>query len=101
MFYNEQVQIKFSKDQVHPGEVVSLEVKAESGSLCSVRSVDKGLLLHEHHDKFNLPNQMVCILKTNPLKYILLIWFIELRFIKQHIMDSFGAFTSIPVSKGD
>lgn len=56
---NNKVQIKFSKDQVHPGEVVSLEVKAESGSLCSVRSVDKGLLLHEHHDKFNLPNQMI------------------------------------------
>ncbi|XP_040178089.1 alpha-2-macroglobulin-like protein 1 [Rana temporaria] len=56
---NNKVQIKFSKDQVYPGEVVSLEVKAESGSLCSVRSVDKGLLLHNHHDKFNLPTSMI------------------------------------------
>ncbi|XP_040293175.1 alpha-2-macroglobulin-like protein 1 [Bufo bufo] len=36
-----KIQLKFSKDEVHPGEKVSLEVQADSGSFCSVRSLDK------------------------------------------------------------
>ncbi|XP_018426805.1 PREDICTED: alpha-2-macroglobulin-like protein 1 [Nanorana parkeri] len=56
---NNKVQLKYSKDEVHPGEMVSLEVKAESGSFCSVRSVDKGVLLHKQHEKFNLPTMMI------------------------------------------
>ncbi|XP_072280491.1 alpha-2-macroglobulin-like protein 1 [Pyxicephalus adspersus] len=56
---NNKVQLKFSKDQVHPGEKVSLEVKAESGSLCSVRSVDKGVLLRKGHQKLNLPSSVI------------------------------------------
>ncbi|KAG9468310.1 hypothetical protein GDO78_023006, partial [Eleutherodactylus coqui] len=44
-----KVTLKFSKEEVRTGEKVSLEVQADSGSLCSVRSVDKGLLLDRKH----------------------------------------------------
>ncbi|XP_069836268.1 alpha-2-macroglobulin-like [Dendropsophus ebraccatus] len=43
---SKKVQLKFSEEQVHPGESVNLEVSASAGSLCSIRSVDKGHLLH-------------------------------------------------------
>ncbi|KAM4034381.1 alpha-2-macroglobulin-like protein 1 [Anomaloglossus baeobatrachus] len=48
-----KVELKFSKQEVRPGEKVNLEVQAGSGSLCSVRSVDKGLLLHSKHAKYD------------------------------------------------
>ncbi|XP_056385126.1 alpha-2-macroglobulin-like protein 1 isoform X2 [Hyla sarda] len=41
-----KIKLKFAKEEVQPGEKVNLEVQAEPGSLCSLRSVDKGLLLH-------------------------------------------------------
>ncbi|KAM3913962.1 alpha-2-macroglobulin-like protein 1 [Leptodactylus fuscus] len=44
-----KIQLKFSKNEVRPGEKVKLEVTAGSGSVCSVRSVDKGILLHKPH----------------------------------------------------
>ncbi|XP_068114985.1 alpha-2-macroglobulin-like [Hyperolius riggenbachi] len=40
-----KVELKFSKEQVHPGDKVDLGVTAEPGSYCSVRSLDKGFLL--------------------------------------------------------
>ncbi|XP_073541270.1 alpha-2-macroglobulin-like protein 1 [Phyllobates terribilis] len=48
-----KVALKFSKEEVRPGEKVNLEVQADSGSLCSVRSVDKGLLLRKKHGTFD------------------------------------------------
>ncbi|XP_063818177.1 alpha-2-macroglobulin-like [Pseudophryne corroboree] len=45
-----KVQLSFSEAQVRPGENVNLKVTAESGSWCSVRSVDKGFLLHKPHE---------------------------------------------------
>ncbi|XP_068113921.1 alpha-2-macroglobulin-like [Hyperolius riggenbachi] len=56
---NNKVQLKFSKDEVHPGEKVGLEVKAEPGSLCSVRSVDRGVLLNRKHEAYNLPTDTI------------------------------------------
>ncbi|XP_073541249.1 alpha-1-macroglobulin-like [Phyllobates terribilis] len=47
---NKEVQLKFSEEQVHPGATVSLEVSANAGSLCSVRSVGKGYLLRNPQD---------------------------------------------------
>ncbi|XP_069836198.1 alpha-2-macroglobulin-like [Dendropsophus ebraccatus] len=50
-----KVKLSFSKEEVHPGENVNLEVTAEAGSLCSVRSVDKGYLLkYPHQDSYLL-----------------------------------------------
>ncbi|KAM5140433.1 alpha-2-macroglobulin-like protein 1 [Mantella aurantiaca] len=48
--FGNKVQLKFSQEKVHPGDKVNLEVSAEAGSLCSVRSVDKGYLLQYPHD---------------------------------------------------
>ncbi|XP_075072202.1 alpha-2-macroglobulin-like protein 1 [Mixophyes fleayi] len=45
-----KVQLSFSKEQVRPREKVNLKLTAESGSWCSVRSVDKGFLLHKPHE---------------------------------------------------
>ncbi|XP_069836263.1 alpha-2-macroglobulin-like protein 1 [Dendropsophus ebraccatus] len=45
-----KITLKFNMETVRPGEKVNLEVEAEPGSLCSVRSVDKGLLLHREHN---------------------------------------------------
>ncbi|XP_063818170.1 alpha-2-macroglobulin-like [Pseudophryne corroboree] len=45
-----KVHLSFSEAQVHPGENVNLKVTADSGSWCSVRSVDKGFLLHAPHE---------------------------------------------------
>ncbi|XP_075699317.1 alpha-2-macroglobulin-like protein 1 [Rhinoderma darwinii] len=44
------VKLSFSEQKVRPGENVNLEVTADAGSLCSVRSVDKGYLLEKPHD---------------------------------------------------
>ncbi|XP_069836200.1 alpha-2-macroglobulin-like isoform X2 [Dendropsophus ebraccatus] len=45
-----KVRLSFSKEQVPPGGNVNLEVTADAGSLCSVRSVDKGYLLKNFDD---------------------------------------------------
>ncbi|XP_063290776.1 alpha-2-macroglobulin-like protein 1 [Pelobates fuscus] len=49
--FKNKVELKFSEKKIRPGRKVNLEVKAESGSMCSVRSVDKGLLLHQPHER--------------------------------------------------
>ncbi|XP_075144189.1 alpha-2-macroglobulin-like [Leptodactylus fuscus] len=41
----EKVELKFSEEQVRPGASVNLDVSASAGSLCSIRSLDKGHLL--------------------------------------------------------
>ncbi|XP_044151967.1 alpha-2-macroglobulin-like protein 1 [Bufo gargarizans] len=48
---NEKVQLKFSEEQVRPGASVNLEVSANAGAYCSIRSVDKGYLLQKPHDR--------------------------------------------------
>ncbi|XP_077311291.1 alpha-2-macroglobulin-like protein 1 [Lithobates pipiens] len=53
-----KVQLKFSEEQVHPGGKVNLDVSAEAGSLCSVRSVDKGYLLQYPRDDVSFANQV-------------------------------------------
>ncbi|XP_075699318.1 alpha-2-macroglobulin-like protein 1 [Rhinoderma darwinii] len=57
-----KIELKFSKEKVRPGEKVNLEVRADSGSLCSVRSVDKGLLLHREHETFHTSELMLQIM---------------------------------------
>ncbi|XP_066457063.1 alpha-2-macroglobulin-like [Eleutherodactylus coqui] len=47
---NIKMKLSFSKEEVRPGETVDLEVTADPGSLCSVRSVDKGYLLKNPHE---------------------------------------------------
>ncbi|KAG8541458.1 hypothetical protein GDO81_029011, partial [Engystomops pustulosus] len=47
---NNKVKLKFSSDEVRPGGKLNLEVQADAGSLCSVRSVDKGVLDLRKHD---------------------------------------------------
>nr|AAL87135.1 monomeric alpha-macroglobulin [Aquarana catesbeiana] len=56
--FGNKVQLKFSEEQVHPGGKVNLDVSAEAGSLCSVRSVDKGYLLQYPHDDVSLAAQV-------------------------------------------
>ncbi|KAG8551759.1 hypothetical protein GDO81_004248 [Engystomops pustulosus] len=43
----DKVELKYSEKQVHPGESVNLEVSTSAGSLCSIRSLDKGYLLQK------------------------------------------------------
>ncbi|XP_075114820.1 pregnancy zone protein-like [Leptodactylus fuscus] len=45
----EKMQLKFSEDQVHPGASVNLDVSARAGSVCSIRSLDKGQSLQSPH----------------------------------------------------
>ncbi|XP_071985595.1 alpha-2-macroglobulin-like [Engystomops pustulosus] len=59
-----KVKLSFSAEQVRPGEDVNLEVTAEAGSLCSVRSVDKGYLIERPHDDMSL-----LLDATNLLRY--------------------------------
>ncbi|KAE8589584.1 hypothetical protein XENTR_v10017632 [Xenopus tropicalis] len=47
--FDNKVQLEFTENNVRPGGNVNLDVKADAGSLCSVRSVDKGLLLLQEH----------------------------------------------------
>ncbi|XP_073452102.1 alpha-2-macroglobulin-like protein 1 isoform X2 [Aquarana catesbeiana] len=56
--FGNKVQLKFSEEQVHPGGKVNLDVSAEAGSLCSVRSVDKGYLLQYPHDDVSFATQV-------------------------------------------
>ncbi|XP_063818176.1 alpha-2-macroglobulin-like isoform X2 [Pseudophryne corroboree] len=49
-----KVQLSFSEAQVRPGDKVNLKLTAESETLCSVRSVDKGFLLHKAHEDTSL-----------------------------------------------
>ncbi|XP_063818167.1 pregnancy zone protein-like isoform X2 [Pseudophryne corroboree] len=61
-----KVQLKFSKEKVHPGERVNLEVRSESGSFCSVRSVDKGLLRHNYNEALvELPLELISHISIN------------------------------------
>ncbi|XP_069836259.1 alpha-2-macroglobulin-like [Dendropsophus ebraccatus] len=53
-----KVKLSFSEEQVRPGEHVNLEVTAASGSLCSVRSVDKGYLLKNPHADTHLLTEL-------------------------------------------
>ncbi|XP_053305973.1 alpha-2-macroglobulin-like protein 1 [Spea bombifrons] len=48
--FKSKVQLEFSEKVVEPRGKVNLEIKGEPGSFCSVRSVDKGLLIHRAHD---------------------------------------------------
>ncbi|XP_073452098.1 alpha-2-macroglobulin-like [Aquarana catesbeiana] len=48
--FKHKVQLKFSKEEILPGGKVNLEVLSDSGSLCSVRSVDKGYHLQFPYD---------------------------------------------------
>ncbi|XP_071985842.1 pregnancy zone protein-like isoform X2 [Engystomops pustulosus] len=45
----EKIELKFSEKQVRPGESVNLEVSTSAGSLCSIRSLDKGYF-HQRPD---------------------------------------------------
>ncbi|XP_077114609.1 alpha-2-macroglobulin-like protein 1 [Ranitomeya variabilis] len=45
-----KMKLTFSEEQVRPGDNVNLKISADGGSLCSVRSVDKGYLLEKPHD---------------------------------------------------
>ncbi|KAM8924683.1 alpha-2-macroglobulin-like protein 1 [Pelodytes ibericus] len=47
--FDKKVKLQFSKKEVQPREKVDLDIEAEAGSLCSVRSVNKGLLLLRSH----------------------------------------------------
>ncbi|XP_077311286.1 alpha-2-macroglobulin-like isoform X2 [Lithobates pipiens] len=48
--FKHKVQLKFSKEEIPPGGKVNLELLSNSGSMCSVRSVDKGYHLQFPHD---------------------------------------------------
>ncbi|XP_063290069.1 alpha-2-macroglobulin-like protein 1 isoform X2 [Pelobates fuscus] len=48
-----QVKLEFSEKVVHPRKKVGLEITAESGSICSIRSVDKGQLLHRPFEQLS------------------------------------------------
>ncbi|XP_066457065.1 alpha-2-macroglobulin-like protein 1 [Eleutherodactylus coqui] len=55
-----KMKLSFSKEEVRPGETVDLEVTADPGSLCSVRSVDKGYLLkNPYEDHYMLTDMTV------------------------------------------
>ncbi|MEE6485825.1 hypothetical protein FKM82_014430 [Ascaphus truei] len=56
--FSNKVELNFSEKKVRPGGKVSLELRADSGSLCSVRAVDKGVLLHQSHKKTTLPTEL-------------------------------------------
>ncbi|XP_066457150.1 alpha-2-macroglobulin-like protein 1 [Eleutherodactylus coqui] len=43
--FNNKVTMDFSEQKASPGSSVTLSIKAEPGSLCSVRAVDEGVLL--------------------------------------------------------
>ncbi|XP_073402580.1 alpha-2-macroglobulin-like protein 1 isoform X2 [Dendrobates tinctorius] len=58
-----KVLLKFSKEEVHPGEKVNLEVQADSGSLCSVRSVDTGVLINRKRKTFDAISSLQSNLK--------------------------------------
>ncbi|XP_053305970.1 alpha-2-macroglobulin-like protein 1 [Spea bombifrons] len=60
--FRNKVGIEFSEKKVRPGRKVNLGIRAEAGSLCSIRSVDKGLLLHQTHEKSTLSSTLVEIM---------------------------------------
>ncbi|XP_063818174.1 alpha-2-macroglobulin-like [Pseudophryne corroboree] len=72
-----KVHLSFSEAQVRPGEKVNLKVTADSGSWCSVRSVDKGFLLHAPHEEISLSDvlseHLVDSLRAGVSGYALLI----------------------------
>lgn len=64
-----KIELKFSEAEVRPGEKVNLEVQADSGSLCSVRSLDKGLFVPRKkstiHDSTYMLKSMSSVLSVN------------------------------------
>ncbi|XP_066457781.1 alpha-2-macroglobulin-like [Eleutherodactylus coqui] len=69
-----KMKLSFSEEQVRPGETVDLEVTADPGSLCSVRSVDKGYLLEKPHDDhyllIDLTKQLRYTVDNNKYTYL-------------------------------
>ncbi|XP_072280966.1 alpha-2-macroglobulin-like protein 1 [Pyxicephalus adspersus] len=65
--FKNKVQLKFSEEQVHPGGKVNLEVSAEPGSLCSVRSIDKGYLLKYPQDRSSFAEKIKYSLRRPPV----------------------------------
>ncbi|XP_018427418.1 PREDICTED: alpha-2-macroglobulin-P-like [Nanorana parkeri] len=57
--YKNKVQLKFSEEEVLPGGKVNLEVSAEAGSLCSVRSMDKGYFLQYPYEDYSFANDVI------------------------------------------
>ncbi|KAM8924737.1 alpha-2-macroglobulin-like protein 1 [Pelodytes ibericus] len=57
--FKNKVKLQYSEKEVQPRGKVNLDITAESGSMCSVRSVDKGLLLIKPNEKFsdNIPDE--------------------------------------------
>ncbi|KAM3912628.1 alpha-2-macroglobulin-like [Leptodactylus fuscus] len=64
-----QLKLEFSKGQVQPGEHVNLEVTADAGSVCSVRSLDKGYLLKHPNDDHILATDVTALLRSNILSH--------------------------------
>ncbi|XP_041426095.1 alpha-2-macroglobulin-like protein 1 [Xenopus laevis] len=52
--FDNKVQMEFTENNVSPGGNVNLDIKADPGSLCSVRSVDKGLSLLTEKETYEL-----------------------------------------------
>ncbi|XP_056385122.1 alpha-2-macroglobulin-like isoform X2 [Hyla sarda] len=65
----EKVKLKFSEEQVLPGASVNLEVSAIAGSLCSIRSVDKGHLL-QIPEKSSLRSQYKEMLQSLHMSFL-------------------------------
>ncbi|XP_069836265.1 alpha-2-macroglobulin-like protein 1 isoform X2 [Dendropsophus ebraccatus] len=63
-----KVKLRFSKEQIHLGENVDLEITAEAGSVCSVRMVDKGYLLKNSHADRSLITDMIERLRNSVYK---------------------------------
>ncbi|KAM8924689.1 alpha-2-macroglobulin-like protein 1 [Pelodytes ibericus] len=57
-----KVNLEFSEKKVRPGRKVTLGIRAQSGSLCSIRAVDKGVLLHQSHKRKTLPSTLLDIM---------------------------------------
>ncbi|KAM8924738.1 alpha-2-macroglobulin-like protein 1 [Pelodytes ibericus] len=51
--FKNKVKLQYSEKEVEPRGKVNLDITAESGSMCSVRSVDKGFFLLRPHGKFS------------------------------------------------
>lgn len=51
MCFKNKVKLEFSEKEVRPGGKVNLDITTEPGSMCSVRSTDKGALLVKQHEE--------------------------------------------------
>ncbi|KAG8435785.1 hypothetical protein GDO86_013650 [Hymenochirus boettgeri] len=63
--FSNKVDLKFSESSVGPGKSVDLQVTAEPGSLCSVRSVDKGLLMLRAHKTLSVLEILIDSMERN------------------------------------